>query len=224
MSTGGAGGTGGASIGGTGGRGTGGQVQRAGRVGRQHAHGPEALRRVLPDVERVRLRILCRRRLLQQRLRRGLPLLRARRFARDLRAGGGGFARPARYVHGGGDHDVRSLGAVRRSRRVPALPDGHVCGEQTCVGDTFTPVATCDGQGSCRTPPGVSCAPFGCHASAGRCNSGCPAGDSICPEGCYCAGDESCFPRKDPGVACGSNHECKSGFCVGGACCGAGCS
>jgi len=59
---------------------------------------------------------------------------------------------------------------------------------------------------------------------AGVCNRGCPAGDSICPAGAYCDGDESCFPQKDAGVACKSNHECKSGFCVDGACCGTACA
>jgi hypothetical protein len=97
-------------------------------------------------------------------------------------------------------------------------PTGTICAVSSCVGDTFTAAATCDFQGICRAPPSVSCAPYGCHASAGRCNAGCPSGDAICAAGYYCAGDESCFPKKDAGVACGSHHECQSRSCVDGAC------
>jgi hypothetical protein len=69
----------------------------------------------------------------------------------------------------------------------------------------------------------VSCALNGCHPTAGRCYAGCPDGDLICPAGAYCTGDESCYPKKDRGVACATNHECKSGTCVDGACCSADC-
>ena len=103
-------------------------------------------------------------------------------------------------------------------------PVGTVCGTPRCVESTFTPAPTCDGLGKCVTPSGASCAPYGCNTSASACNRGCPSGDAICDVGFYCAGDESCFPRKDPGAACGSNHECKSGYCVDGACCGAACT
>jgi len=103
-------------------------------------------------------------------------------------------------------------------------PAGTLCASATCAGDTLTPAATCDAVGMCSTPAAVSCAPFGCNMLAGVCNRGCPAGDSICPAGAYCDGDESCFPQKDAGVACKSNHECKSGFCVDGACCGTACA
>jgi hypothetical protein len=100
-------------------------------------------------------------------------------------------------------------------------PVGSLCAGASCVGDSFFPAATCDGLGICSVPPSISCAPYGCNASGTTCNRGCPAGDAICLPGYYCAGDESCFPQKDPGVACGSNHECKSGYCAGGVCCGA---
>jgi hypothetical protein len=103
-------------------------------------------------------------------------------------------------------------------------PVGTTCGSASCVGDTFTPAAACDGLGMCRTPASANCAPYGCNTAARRCNAGCPAGDTICAAGAYCTGDESCYPRKDPGVACGSNHECKSLYCVDGACCGADCA
>jgi hypothetical protein len=102
-------------------------------------------------------------------------------------------------------------------------PSGTVCAAATCVSNTLTPAAACDGQGTCRVPASVSCAPNGCHPTAGRCYAGCPDGDLICIAGSYCTGDESCYPKKDPGVACGTNHECKSGYCVDGACCGANC-
>jgi len=95
---------------------------------------------------------------------------------------------------------------------------GLICAAPTCVGNTFTKAATCDGQGSCRTPASSSCGTAGCHPSGMRCYSGCPGGDATCLGGFYCTGDEECYPQKDPGVACGSNHECKSAFCVAGAC------
>jgi hypothetical protein len=97
-------------------------------------------------------------------------------------------------------------------------PAGTACAAATCAGDTWTPAATCDGQGSCLAPATVSCAPLGCNTAQGRCNAGCLAGDTICPAGAYCAGDESCFPRKDVGLACAGDHECKSGHCADDVC------
>jgi hypothetical protein len=101
---------------------------------------------------------------------------------------------------------------------------GTICAAASCIGDSFTAAATCDGLGVCRVPASVSCAPYGCNTTAGRCNRGCPSGDAICLPGYYCAGDESCFPQKDPGGVCSSHHECKSNLCAGGTCCGAGCA
>jgi len=103
-------------------------------------------------------------------------------------------------------------------------PVGTICGTPSCVGNAFTPAPTCDGLGTCVTPSSVNCAPYGCNTSAARCNRGCPSGDAICDVGSYCTGDEICMLRKDPGTACGSNHECKSGYCVDGACCGSACT
>ncbi len=96
------------------------------------------------------------------------------------------------------------------------------CAGPSCTGSSFTASSFCSGGGSCSTPAPTSCAPYVCGATT--CNNSCNGdGDCIPNAGksSYCTGaGGSCLPVKANGVACLSNHECGSGACVDGVCCG----
>ncbi len=96
------------------------------------------------------------------------------------------------------------------------------CASASCSGSTFTPTAFCSGSGTCSTPSTASCAPYVCSGSS--CSSICADDTQCVPSGgvnTYCTGTNgSCLPVKGTGVACLSNHECSTGNCVDGVCCG----
>jgi hypothetical protein len=101
-------------------------------------------------------------------------------------------------------------------------PPSVSCTAASCSGSTFTPTAFCSGSGSCSTPTTASCAPYVCSGSS--CASSCSSDTQCVPMGTvntYCTGTNgSCLPVKSNGVACLSNHECGSGNCTDGVCCG----
>ena len=98
-------------------------------------------------------------------------------------------------------------------------PKGALCAPASCSGGVLTPSSVCDGAGTCVHPPALGCGPYGCAASGYWCNRGCPGGDSICPSGAYCTGDEECVSKKASGNACAGDHECLSGHCANQVCC-----
>ena len=99
-------------------------------------------------------------------------------------------------------------------------PAGAVCKAQGCSVSTLTSAFRCDGNGSCVSTPGQSCAPFNCAAADGRCMTVCMAdSDCVAPNSCI---NGSCG-KKPLGGACGSAGECNSGLCEQGVCCGAAC-
>ncbi|HVU05045.1 MAG TPA: MYXO-CTERM sorting domain-containing protein [Polyangiaceae bacterium] len=93
------------------------------------------------------------------------------------------------------------------------------CRAASCEGGTATLSAACDGAGNCPAVKTVDCDPYVCGATAclGNCNA-----DVDCIPGDYCAA-KKCVPKHDPGEACGSAVECKSGFCVDKVCCDSAC-
>ncbi len=97
------------------------------------------------------------------------------------------------------------------------------CAPASCSGSTFTPTAFCSGIGTCTTPSTASCAPYVCNGTS--CSPTCANDGQCIPMGgvnTYCTGTNgSCLPVKATGLACGSNHECGTGFCVDGVCCSA---
>jgi len=137
-------------------------------------------------------------------------------------AGGGGVAGGAGAGGGAGGGAAGRGGTGGRGCQGFSAR-GTVCAAASCQGSTFTPISTCDGQGNCVKPQSVSCAPFSCTADGARCATNCPAGDTICPAGAYCTGNEECLPQKPIAAACASNHECLTGACVDGVCCATAC-
>jgi hypothetical protein len=100
-------------------------------------------------------------------------------------------------------------------------PLGTACKDSKCPAQTtmFTPGSTCDGAGSCVTPPASSCFPFQCGAAV--CKAACTA-DADCALPAVCIGG-SCG-LKGLGKTCGDGMECLSGFCAQGVCCNTACS
>jgi hypothetical protein len=97
------------------------------------------------------------------------------------------------------------------------------CGNPSCSGTTFTPTAYCNGAGACSTVTQASCSPYICGTTS--CTNSCNVDTDCFNVGNnhnYCTGTNgSCLPVKAGGVACTSNHECGTGFCVDGVCCAA---
>jgi hypothetical protein len=104
-------------------------------------------------------------------------------------------------------------------------PTSVSCASATCSGSTFTPTSFCSGgspMGSCAAPAKQSCSPYLCSGST--CASSCSL-DTDCLRVTgnmnYCTGTNgSCLPVKSNGVACIGSHECGSGNCLDGVCCG----
>ncbi|HZL16912.1 MAG TPA: dickkopf-related protein [Polyangia bacterium] len=99
------------------------------------------------------------------------------------------------------------------------------CAAASCNSTTniFTPAAFCSGAGACSTATTKSCAPYVCGAAACTTTCSTDTGATGCASGNYCTGvGGSCVALKASGAACGSAHECGSGNCVDGVCCGSG--
>ncbi len=102
-------------------------------------------------------------------------------------------------------------------------PTSVSCAANSCSGSTFTPTSFCSGGGSCSTPATQSCSPYIC--SGASCGNSCNNVDTDCVRVSgnmnYCTGaNGSCLPVKANGVACVGGHECSSGTCLDGVCCG----
>jgi hypothetical protein len=98
---------------------------------------------------------------------------------------------------------------------------GTPCQPASCPSGmaTLTPASSCDGAGTCVTPPQTTCFPFRCGTAA--CKSVCTADADCAPPGSCSAG--SCGLKPD-GAICGDGTECLSGICAQGACCHTACT
>src|SRR5207248_509631 len=88
-----------------------------------------------------------------------------------------------------------------------------------CAGSTFTPQASCDGQGTCITPPPVTCKPYVCKDAQSCWGSCTGAAQCLAPASCLA---NSCG-TKDNGAGCAAGTECTSAHCVQNVCCDGGC-
>ena len=95
-------------------------------------------------------------------------------------------------------------------------PEGTVCSQPECVGETLIEAGECDGAGECLTIQ-HDCAPQLCVE--GECLATCDGVDD-CQAGYLCV-DGTCM--KDLGLQCAQGDECASGHCVDGVCCEAAC-
>ncbi len=120
------------------------------------------------------------------------------------------------------DSDGTSCGGAcdGASRTACAYPGAaSSCRAASCAAGTATLAAACDGQGHCPAAQTEACAPYVCGAAA--CSGNCGV-DADCTAGNWCSGGV-CEPKKTPGVACGADHQCGSGFCTDGVCCDVAC-
>ena len=100
------------------------------------------------------------------------------------------------------------------------VAEGYSCKASSCAtGSSETPASTCDGLGSCVTPPNQSCGTFICSSAA--CESICKT-DKDCVTPNTCVGN-SCG-LKPIGAACTDGTQCDSSFCTEGVCCNTACS
>jgi hypothetical protein len=91
---------------------------------------------------------------------------------------------------------------------------GTECRAGTCSSGSETPIATCDGEGTCQNAMPIPCAPFQCGATT--CRATCASNaDCVAPNICT---NGSCGKRPN-GQACTTANDCASGFCVDGFCC-----
>ncbi len=101
-------------------------------------------------------------------------------------------------------------------------PQTTSCGTgTTCEGNSIKGQA-CNGTGDCSTTGvPVPCAPAKCDA--GACTTSC-ANDAGCdPDAGFCNLQGHCETRKDVSLDCGTDSQCKSGYCADGVCCQSAC-
>ena len=103
-----------------------------------------------------------------------------------------------------------------------------VCCSSACAGscDVCALALGSSADGTCGpAPAGVagspSCAPFVC-SGATTCPLTCSA-DGECQAGRYCSAG-GCLLQRSDGAVCSLDHECSSGTCVDGVCCGSACA
>lgn len=99
---------------------------------------------------------------------------------------------------------------------------GQVCAEPSCSGKTFTPAATCDGDGACATPTTEDCGQYPCAATG--CSKSCSSqGD--CSATSYCnLATNTCAAKLPNGSAATEGYECQSGVVADGVCCNMACT
>ncbi len=100
---------------------------------------------------------------------------------------------------------------------------GTPCKPATCpsTSNQFTPLSTCDGSGTCVTPPTTACFPYTCGGNMDACNAICTV-DSMCQPPAVCV-NGSCG-LKPKGSLCTKKEECLSNFCEQGVCCETACT
>lgn len=101
-------------------------------------------------------------------------------------------------------------------------PAGTSCGSGGCSAPNEAMTApTCDGAGDCVPGTRVSCGSYRCRS--GACLTSCAGGIDCYGPGGGCTGGV-CTGAGDPGDACATAAECRTGFCVDGVCCRSSCT
>lgn len=104
-----------------------------------------------------------------------------------------------------------------------ACGKGPACGPAAGGGYQATPHDACM-NGSCVTPPVVSCGYYKCDAANTACMNTCQS-VAECITGTFCdAATNSCKPVAGSGNACATGGECGSNLCVDGVCCNTQCT
>jgi hypothetical protein len=98
------------------------------------------------------------------------------------------------------------------------------CAAASCNGTVLIKAQTCTAP-DCVDHGTQDCAPYLCDAAGNQCKTTCANSDAECIAGDYCTGPSGqCLIKASMGGGCGANHQCQSGFCVDGVCCGTACT
>jgi len=103
---------------------------------------------------------------------------------------------------------------------------GTQCAGATCVGDTLTPLRTCDGAGTCKTVTSTLCDPYACGTN-NACKTTCAVGtDCTSPASCTIATGQTTGTcgKLAIGQPCTAAAMCNSGFCAQTVCCNNACA
>jgi hypothetical protein len=110
-----------------------------------------------------------------------------------------------------------------RSCKFPGMSTS--CGKAFCNTKGQAASFVCDGMGGC-APSLTACTSYACNDATGTCDTSCQA-HTQCVSTNYCAGDQTCKPKKGNGLTCVTSDECTSGHCIGAAgasvCCNTAC-
>jgi hypothetical protein len=99
---------------------------------------------------------------------------------------------------------------------------GHLCAAATCSDNSFTPAATCDGNGTCIAGTPEPCGIYPCEPSG--CARTC-ASHADCGSGSYCkTASATCVAKGPNGTPASDGLECLSGIVADGVCCDTACA
>jgi hypothetical protein len=97
------------------------------------------------------------------------------------------------------------------------------CTAASCSAGTFTPAATCDGLGACKTATPQNCAPFQCDTTG--CLKTCTTPSDCDATTSYCdTATGKCAAKKVNGTTASLGTECNSGVVADGVCCNKACT
>lgn len=98
-----------------------------------------------------------------------------------------------------------------------------MCTKASCSTGIFTPAATCDGFGACKTVTPQNCAPFQCDATG--CLKTCTVQSDCDASTSYCnTATGKCAAKNINGMPASQTYECSSGVVADGVCCNVDCT
>ena len=112
----------------------------------------------------------------------------------------------------GNDGTCDGLGGCRKAS------NSQSCGDPSCTGTIYTPIATCDGSGNCSTVKTQDCAPFQCALTG--CSKTCAKQEDCDAKISYCdTVKQTCAAKLPNGQPAGAGSQCTSGVVADGVCC-----